>query len=198
MYKYTTKLSLDNYNRPPMTYTEKLTPEQIEEKLQDYQKVEDLYAVPIGTHLRYFIIKDGLKLFRTGGLLHKNQGLPVYIILTNGINSWSVQVKNTIFYRKMTQKEIRDDHDDALQEQDKEIKTLQENNEKLMKEMKKINSMYTKIMDENTSLQMQLNEAKEDNERLVRENRRNMKKNDILLDKLKQLLKEKKSKRMRV
>ena len=50
-----------------------------------------------------------------GGQLHKNTGLPDYVILSNGASQWSVQVKNTIFWRKMTSNEIKEDYQTSLE-----------------------------------------------------------------------------------
>ena len=66
-----------------------------------------------------------------GGQLHKNNGLPEYIILFNGKTQWSVQVKDTIFYRKMTISEIKEEYE-------KIIKDLIEKNKKLKKQIKEL------------------------------------------------------------
>ena len=118
----TSKLGTDNYKRPTKTFTDKLTKNDIENKLEDYKKVEDIYRVPLGTHMRYFLIEKGSKKFRTGGILHRNDGLPKYVILSNGKFTWSVQIKNTIFYRKMTLKEIKEEYEDYIDELEKKIR----------------------------------------------------------------------------
>jgi len=120
----TIKLASDNYVRPKKTFTDKLTKEEIEEKLEDYKKVDDIYKVPLGTHIRYFTVSKGVKKFRTGGLLHRNDGLPDYVICNNGRNTWSVQVKNTIFFRKMTIKEIKKEYKDHIKSLEKKNRNL--------------------------------------------------------------------------
>jgi len=127
----TQKLGHDNYVRPKQTYTDKLTAEEIEALLEDYTQVEDIYKVPIGVHLRYFITKDGKRLFRTGGLLSKTDGLPSFVIINNGIKSWSVQTKDTIFFRKMSLKEIKEMYEKKIDELQEENKKLKEENKKL-------------------------------------------------------------------
>jgi len=116
----TKRIGTDAYVRPVQTFTEKLTDEEIESKLEDYKKVDDISQIQIGTHLRYFILKNGKKLFRLGGVLQK-VGLPDYIILSNGTTTWTVQVKDTIFFRKMSQQEIKDDYKNQLMEKQKKI-----------------------------------------------------------------------------
>ena len=62
----------DGYIRPETTYTDQLSKEDINKKLEDYIKVEDLSTVPINTHLRYFLNVNGELKFRQGGNLHSN------------------------------------------------------------------------------------------------------------------------------
>lgn len=131
MPKYVSKLGSDkSYKRPKITYQEKLTANEIKEKLQGYQKVDNIADVPINTHIRYFIQKpDGSRLFRTGGLLYNKQNADKYVILSNGKHVWSVQVKNTVFFRKMSHKEEIDAlhrfYKNKLKEKDKTIKNLE-------------------------------------------------------------------------
>jgi hypothetical protein len=102
--KYTQRLGDDKtYKRPDVTYQEKLTKEEIKEKLDGYVKVIDINDVPLNTHMRYFIIdKDGNKVFRTGGMLQNKDNADTYVILSNGKLSWSVQIENAIFFKKLT------------------------------------------------------------------------------------------------
>lgn len=105
------------------TFTSNLTKDEINEKLQDYKLVDDISKVPIGTHLRYFIMKDGVKLFRMGGNLKRNLDLPKFIVLVNAVNTeWTVQVKDTTFYKKMTLKEIKEEYDKIINELHEKIK----------------------------------------------------------------------------
>jgi len=89
------------------TFTSNLTKDEINEKLQDYKLVDDISKVPLGTHLRYFIMKDGNKLFRMGGNLKRNLDLPKFVVLVNALGAeWTVQIKDTTFYKKMSINEI--------------------------------------------------------------------------------------------
>ncbi len=66
-------------------------------------------------------------LFRMGGQLFKNNGLPEYVILKSGTNAqWSVQVKDTIFYRKMTLDEIKQEYEDIIKKKNEKILALKE------------------------------------------------------------------------
>ena len=117
----------NGFERPEITYTDQLSKEEIQEKLADYSKVEDIYKVPLGVHLRYFLNKDGQTLFRMGGQLFKNNGLPDYVILKSGTNAqWSVQVKDAIFYRKMTITEIKQEYDDIIKKKNEKIQALKD------------------------------------------------------------------------
>ena len=107
MSKYAKKLGSDKgYKRPKVTYQEQLTADEIAEKLQGYERVDDISEVPLNTHIRYFVIQpDGTQTFRTGGFLYNKQNADTYVMLNNGKNIWSVQVKNAIFFRKMSHSE---------------------------------------------------------------------------------------------
>ena len=118
---------LKGYERPKTTFTDNLDKEEVEKKLEDYQKVEDLTKVPLGTHLRYFTKKDGELVFRMGGVLKANTGLPKFVILKNALNvEWSVQVADSIFYKKMTIQEIKDEYENIIKELNGKIKKLKE------------------------------------------------------------------------
>lgn len=86
----TFRLSKSKYDRPQVTYTDTLqTNANMNEKLQNYERVEDIDDVPINTHVRYVTMKNGKQRFCLGGFLikiHKK-----YVILSNGRQSWSVQ-----------------------------------------------------------------------------------------------------------
>lgn len=130
MPKYTQKLGTDkSYKRPKVTYQEKLTADEIAEKLQGYVKVDDIADVPVGTHIRYFKINpDGSQMFRMGGLLQNKLNADKYVMLSNGKNTWSVQVKDTVFFRKMSHKEeieaLRAHYEKELEKKDAVISKL--------------------------------------------------------------------------
>jgi hypothetical protein len=123
--------SKKGYTRPEITFTEQLSKEQIEERLEDYTKVDDMFKVPLGVHIRYFSNINGKMVFRMGGQLYKNTGLPDYVILNSGAVQWSVQVKDTIFYRKMTIGEIKNEYQQIIDD-------LIQKNKKLKEEIKKL------------------------------------------------------------
>lgn len=104
MSKYVKKLGSDkSYNRPDITYQEKLSNDEIKEKLQGYEQTNNITEIPLNTHIRYFIKnQDGTQIFRTGGFLHSKQNPDKYIMLSNGKDIWSVQIKNRIFFKKMS------------------------------------------------------------------------------------------------
>jgi len=127
MYKRTQRLGADKgYKKPDVTFQEQLTKEEIAEKLKGYEKVENIIDVPINTHVRYFIFdKDGNASFRTGGLLQNKNNGDVYVVLSNGTFSWSVQVNNAKFYRKLTHAEelatVHDAYQNKIDEQNDKI-----------------------------------------------------------------------------
>jgi hypothetical protein len=139
------KISDTNYDRPELTYTDLLTKKDIEGLLLDYEKVDvdKLDKILIGTHIRYFENKDGELKFRVGGVL-KVKGLPEYIILNNGKVGWSVQVRNCIFFKKISIESVRNEYKQLLINKDVEldklrsyIKTQEKEILALKKELKK-------------------------------------------------------------
>lgn len=119
------KLSDNDYTRPKLTSTDKLTNEDIQDLLEDY-KEEDITKIPLGTHVRYFQEIDGQMKFRRGGFLKHNLGLPKYVMLDNKANTWSVQInKRTVFYRKMTLSEIKNEYEERIMELENKINELE-------------------------------------------------------------------------
>uniref|UniRef100_A0A6C0CB82 Uncharacterized protein n=1 Tax=viral metagenome TaxID=1070528 RepID=A0A6C0CB82_9ZZZZ len=130
MYKRTQRLGADKtYKKPDVTFQEQLSKEEIAEKLNGYEKVDNIMDVPINTHLRYFIFdNDGTASFRTGGLLQNKNNGDVYVVLSNGSFTWSVQVKTAQFYRKLTHVEelamVHDAYQNKIDEQNDKIVDL--------------------------------------------------------------------------
>ena len=86
----TTRLSKSKYDRPTKTLTDSLqTNAKMKEKLENYQRVDDIDDVSLSTHVRYVTLKDGVQRFCLGGLLVKKHSK--YVVLSNGNFSWSVQ-----------------------------------------------------------------------------------------------------------
>lgn len=141
------KLGDDNYKRPKKTYTDKLTDDDIKAKLEDYVEVEDISMVPLNTHLRYFTErinekKKKEKVFRLGGFLVNKSNYEKYVILSNapetgvmnlGKKNWSVNTQTSIFYKKQTINEIKEEYELEIEELKDQIKFLK-------KEIKKLKS----------------------------------------------------------
>ena len=110
-----------------------LSPDEIKEKLEEYKRVENIDTVALNAHLRYFSTdKSGNKNFRLGGFLTKIDKDKGYMILSNGNVSWSVQLKDSIFFQKMTFKDLKDELSKNIEEGfKKEIKDLKKENKKL-------------------------------------------------------------------
>ena len=128
----------DGYQRPKKTVQDKLTATEIKEKLEDYIEVDDISNVPLNTHIRYFSKikqKSGKtkKVFRLGGFLKNKNNAEKFVILTNGSASWSVQVKSSIFFRKMTISEIKEQYEDEIEDLHKKIRKLKLQVKKLKK-----------------------------------------------------------------
>lgn len=134
------RISKDGYSRPKHTIQDKMTEEEIDEKLADYLEVEDIKKVPIGTHIRYFtLVPDDKgeikKAFRLGGQLNNKDNADKYIILSNGKITWTVQMDTSVLYRKMTIEEIKDDYENVIKELEEEVLQLKKDNKKLLKKI---------------------------------------------------------------
>ncbi len=147
------KTYTENYIRPEHTYTDNLTAEQIAEKLQDYIKVNDVNILKKEDHIRYFnVIADknnGIvkKEFRMGGFfLTKDAGPnPAYIVLTNGKVSWSVQLEDSVIYKKMSLDELKIQYEHVIDELKKANNKLYQQNKKFKDEFKRRNIDYKKL-----------------------------------------------------
>jgi len=121
------RLTEDDYKRPELTFTDKLSTDEIKEKLKGYKRVNtvgELEQIPLGTHIRYFDYKDDEYLFRTGGILLNKKGIPNYIVLGNGKKSWCPQIKTCAFFKQMNNNEIKTEYAEVLETQVKQISEL--------------------------------------------------------------------------
>ena len=136
----TKRLTYDTQNyKNKKSYQDSLSPDEIKQKLEEYRLVDDVLVVPLNTHLRYFTIdpKTGDKSFRLGGFLTKID--KEYIILSNGKLRWSVQLKNTVFFEKMTFTDLKKDLTDSIKKKyEDEIDQLMEENKKLKNTLKEV------------------------------------------------------------
>lgn len=135
----TTRIGNDNYKKSKKSKQSKMSPDDIKDKLKDYAKVKNIYKTPLKTHVRYFTIdkKTGGNVFRMGGFLNKINDEKEYVILSNGKITWSVQVNNSQFWRKLSLEEIREEYEE-------EIKMLKKNNKILKETLKKIKNQAKK------------------------------------------------------
>jgi hypothetical protein len=162
------------YTGKGKTYQQSLSNTEIKDKLKEYTKVDNISSVSIGTHIRYYSIdpKTKEKTFRLGGTLNKIDPEQRFVILSNGEITWSAQIPNCIFFRKLTESELKAELKEEIK---KEVMTevmspdmlhLDEENDKLKKEnkilKKKIESLqyiekeYKNLVSKNDLLSEQL------------------------------------------
>lgn len=128
------------------SYQESLSPAEIKKKLEDYQQVDEINDIKIGSHLRYFTFNPstGDKQFRMGGFLSKLDD--DYVVLQNGEFSWSVQKKNTIFFKKMSFGEMKDELIEKISKKyEKKIIELSEENVYLKEEIDNLKKTIKEI-----------------------------------------------------
>jgi hypothetical protein len=173
----------NNYNNNNKTFQETLSNEQIKKYLNDYKKVDDISKIGISTHLRYFTLdsKTNKQLFRLGGYLNKFGDNGEYIILSNGDLSWSVQIKNSTFYKKMTDQELKEELKQEI---------LTETQETIINELDDLKKEYKNLEKKYKSLDKKYKELEDINTVKDKDNKSLLKKNDILNIQLEDIKKE--------
>jgi hypothetical protein len=149
--KKLTRLSEVRYRKTGNEVQSNLTQEDINLLLEEYEEVNDVTTeLKTGIHIRYYsLVKDKKKrgelkrMFRLGGTIIKIDPEFKYVVLTNGKLSWCVQLDNTIIYKKMSIKDIKnfyenelDDKDNIIKQKDKKIDKLKKIVEQLLEENK--------------------------------------------------------------
>jgi hypothetical protein len=140
------------YEKPYITMAEMLTDDQIKKMLEDYKRVKPIELVK-GDHVRYFTVTDGKSTsFKLGGSVLKTDGLPTFIVLTNGKLTWSVQCKNNILFKKISQTETINDlktelifKNDKIEDINVELQDIQHKYNDLQKEMLKRDKQIKKL-----------------------------------------------------
>jgi hypothetical protein len=185
MSNFTIRLNKNNNNNKENTFQSKLTSNQIKDYLKDYKIVTDINKVNISTHIRYFCIDPitKIKKFRLGGILTKFGDNREYIILSNGASSWSVQLKNTIFYQKMTECELKEELKEELKKEIMTEENCSENNIKLKNDLKILEKKYKILEKKNESLSHLLS-TKENEIKSI------LKKNNLLSEQLDEIKNE--------
>ena len=174
----TKKIARTNYERPIKTYQDNLTIQQIKEQLKDYKEVDDITMLSIGCHVRYFSpdTKSNKKLFRLGGTINKIDPEYRFIILTNGTISWSVQIKDTKFWKKLTESEYKEElkeeirkeilteeNDNTSNKFEKENNNLKKENKDLKKNLKELQKQNNVLDDRLKLIEKEIKKSKEKN-----------------------------------
>ena len=142
----TKRLSRDTtYKKTTKSYQDKLSPDEIKSKLEEYSQVDDIKDVSLNSHLRYFTIntKTGKKQFRLGGFLTKIDN--EYVVLSNGNLSWSVQIKSSVFFKKMNFSDLKEELIQKISSKyEKKISKLTEENIILKNTLKQVKKQLKK------------------------------------------------------
>lgn len=133
-----------DYKKTGKSMQQMLSPIEIKEKLKEYVQLETIDNTELNSHIRYFTIdKNNKKNFRLGGFLTKNE--PDYIVLSNGKLTWSVQKNNSIFFKKMSFDELKEELINKISNKyEKKISTLEKENDLLKNTLKDIKKTIRK------------------------------------------------------
>jgi hypothetical protein len=151
------RISKDNYIKTGNELQENLTEDDIKILLEDYTEINEQNELKLGMHVRYYTIKvdkygNQTKLFRMGGNIIKIDNEYRYLILSNNYVSWSVQINNSIFYKKMTLQDIKNIYDTKIDEKNFNINKYKDYINKLNKNYKKLEYQLNIINDKYTNL----------------------------------------------
>jgi len=141
----TKRLTSDTeYKKTGKSVQQSLSPDEIKEKLKEYTPIESIDEAPLNSHIRYFTIDSkGKKQFRLGGFLTKID--TDYAVLSNGKLSWSVQKKNSIFFKKMSYDELKEELINKISSKfEKKLFFLEQENEALKTTLKDIKKTIKK------------------------------------------------------
>jgi hypothetical protein len=141
----TKRLSADTeYKKTGKSIQQSLSPDEIKEKLKEYTPLEIIDEAPINSHIRYFTVDSkGKKQFRLGGFLTKID--TDYVVLSNGKLSWSVQKKNSLFFKKMSYDELKEELIDKISSKfEKKLMSLEKENDTLKTTLKDIKKTLKK------------------------------------------------------
>jgi hypothetical protein len=149
------RINKDKYVKTGDEIQNKLTADDIELLLEEYEEVNDPTELKVGVHVRYYTLvqnkrsKTYEKVFRMGGNIIKIDPEYRYVVISNGKISWSVQVADTDFYRKMTIQDIKQFYENILDEKDLEIKKYKHSYDKAK-------GLYKKLQEDNANLNEQI------------------------------------------
>lgn len=131
------------------TFHELLKEDDIKILLENHEEINDKYELKQGMLIRYYkIINENdkiIKHFRIGGTIIKIDLDNNYIILSNGKVNWSVQLNDTIIYKKLTIEEVKNYYENELENKDIQLN-------KYKKYIINLKNKYKLILDENELL----------------------------------------------
>jgi hypothetical protein len=124
------KLDDDKYVRPNIVPADLLTPEDIKKRLKNYEQITGsmISDIVIGTRIQYFEVideEDNIRYrYKSGGFLMVNK-YPVYIVLSSGRKTWSVQLVNNILFKEIEIDKIKQYYEKLLYDKNKIIEDIQ-------------------------------------------------------------------------
>lgn len=127
----------------------KYTSEEISNLLEDYVEVTNYSELMIGNHIRYYTFINDEKHFRIGGNIKKLDGLPKYLVLSTKNLSWSVNLENSIIYKRVPLETIKDEYKQIIEFQRKKLEKYGEFIKILDAENKKLKNIINNYNREN-------------------------------------------------
>ena len=155
------RISKDNYIKNGSEIQKNLSNEDIKILLEDYTDVNDVKKeLKLGMHIRYYTIKNSKKKFRMGGNIIKIDDEYKYIVLSNGTITWSVQLNNSILYRKLNYNDIKQIYDTEIEEKNINLKKCKKKIITMEENLNILNNKYNQLINNFNKLLAKYNKTK--------------------------------------
>uniref|UniRef100_A0A6C0EAF4 Uncharacterized protein n=1 Tax=viral metagenome TaxID=1070528 RepID=A0A6C0EAF4_9ZZZZ len=127
----------NEYVKPELTYTDKLSKKDIASYLENFEKVDDVNELKVGNNIRYFLKKGDEMNFRIGGTILNIDGLPEWIYVGAGNIKWSIQLKDAIIFKMIDVNKLRSEYEEIIRDNKMEIEKLTKYIARMKKDIKK-------------------------------------------------------------
>lgn len=124
-------IKTNDYKKPIVTFTDKLSKKDVAEMLTNYEKIYEknkmsqMDELELGSHIRYFETVNGIVKFRMGGTVIVKTGLPTYLVLTNGAQKWSLQmIKCDAIFKLINVSKLRLEYTEIIRKKDQQLEEM--------------------------------------------------------------------------
>lgn len=194
MLKKLQRINESDYQKTGNEMQDKLTNDDIDLLLEEYDEVTNILDLKVGTHVRYFTLikkKKGVikKLFRLGGNVIKIDHEAKYAVLSNNKVTWCVQFDNTIFYKKMSISDVKEFYELELDAKDSNISKYKKQMSEMKTDINMLVESNNQILNENTKCKNKIMTLKTNMKTLAKEHEQSTTENVKLKSEIKRIKK---------